>query len=158
MLVWENTQHTFREAREMTSEERQAQIPYWWHATILIWVVLPIGPAQGKFASTNQSTIQIWVVTRHQYKISALVPQTPFAGKLEVACTSRKAGCSLRLYLRQEVVSTLNFAVLHNQTVLSKTVLQARAKTGNILTPLRDYLWKRLRENSNKEQYKLRLT
>ena len=54
VLVWENTQHAFREAREMTSEERRVQIPYWWHATILIWVVLPIGPAQGKFASTNQ--------------------------------------------------------------------------------------------------------
>ena len=51
-------------------------------------------------------------------------------------------------------MSTLNFAVLHNKTVLSKTVLQAKATTytSNIRTPFRDYLWKRLGENTNKEQ------
>ena len=28
-----------------------------------------------------RSTTQIWVVTRHQYGIFALVPQTPFGGE-----------------------------------------------------------------------------
>ena len=54
VLVWENTQHAFRDAREMKSEERRAPIPYWWHATIQIWVVLPIGPATRKICF-NQS-------------------------------------------------------------------------------------------------------
>ena len=36
----------------------------------------------GTFDSTNQSsTTQIWVVMRHQYRISVLVPQTSFGGE-----------------------------------------------------------------------------
>ena len=42
-----------------------------------------------------RSTTQIWVVTRHQYGISALVSQTSFAEKLLVA--SRNVVCFLRL-------------------------------------------------------------
>ena len=34
-----------------------------------------------KFASSNQKLTQIWVVTRHQYRISALVSQTSFRGE-----------------------------------------------------------------------------
>ena len=34
--------------------------------------------------TTNQSTTQIWVVTRHQYRISAVVAQTSFGG--ETSC------------------------------------------------------------------------
>ena len=115
---------------------------------------------KGNLLEPIKSTIQIWVVTRrHQYKISALIPQTSFIrretrGGVYVA----KGRLFYQAVFEEKVVSTLNFAVLHNKTVLSKTVLQARAKTGNIRTPLRDYLWKRLRENSNKEQYKLRLS
>ena len=81
MLVWENTQHAFRDAGEITSEERQAQIPgYWWHATIQIWIVLPIGPVTREicFNQSKALAMQIWVVTRHHHKISALVPQTSF--------------------------------------------------------------------------------
>ena len=155
MLVWENTRQAFRDAREMTSEERQAQIAYRWHATIQIWVVLPIGPAAKEICFNQSKALSRsgqWHVISIKF-LRSFLRRHSFAGKLKVACTSRKAGCSIRRYLRQEVVSTLNFAILHN-----KTVLQARAKTGNIRTPLRDYLWKRLRENSNKEQYKLRLS
>ena len=37
---------------------------------------------RGKFASTNKNHSQIWVVTRHQYGISALVFQTSFRGEI----------------------------------------------------------------------------
>ena len=55
-----------------------AEIPYWWRVTTQIWVVLRIGG--GNFL-TNHSTNQIWTVTRHQYGMSALVPQTSFGGE-----------------------------------------------------------------------------
>ena len=42
-----------------------------------------------------RSTTQIWVVTRHQYGISALVPQTSFGGETSLA--SPNVGCFLRL-------------------------------------------------------------
>ena len=42
-----------------------------------------------------RSTTQIWVVTRHQYGIFALVPQTSFRRKPVV--TSRDVCCFLRL-------------------------------------------------------------
>ena len=42
-----------------------------------------------------RSTSQIWVVTRHQYGISALVSQTSFGG--ETGVTSPNVGCFLRL-------------------------------------------------------------
>ena len=42
-----------------------------------------------------RSTNQIWVVTRHQYGISALVSQTSFRGETMVA--SRNVGCFLML-------------------------------------------------------------
>ena len=56
----------------MTSEER-----YWWRVTNQIWIVLLIG-----YINQNpiRSTTQLWVVTRHQYGISALISQTSFRG------------------------------------------------------------------------------
>ena len=36
---------------------------------------------RGTITSTNQSTSQIWVVTRHQYGISPLVSQKSFRGE-----------------------------------------------------------------------------
>ena len=47
--------------------------------TIQILVVLLIG--EGKFLTNQKSTTQIWVVTRHQYGISAFVSQTSFRGE-----------------------------------------------------------------------------
>ena len=41
---------------------------------------LPLVVPLGKLDSANQSTTQIWVVTRQQYEISALVSQTSFGG------------------------------------------------------------------------------
>ena len=39
---------------------------------------------QGNLLQPIRSTAQIWVVTRHQYGISALVPQMSFRGKITV--------------------------------------------------------------------------
>ena len=46
-------------------------------------------------ALPSRSTNQIWVVTRHQYGISALVSQTLFRGETMVA--SPNVGCFLML-------------------------------------------------------------
>ena len=46
-----------------------------------IWVVLLIDRAIGNLIQPIRSTTQIWVVTRHQYGICAVVSQTPFGGE-----------------------------------------------------------------------------
>ena len=45
-------------------------------------------------ARPTRNTTHIWVVTRHQYGISALVSQTSFCGETKV-------GCFLRLEIKQ---------------------------------------------------------
>ena len=40
-----------------------------------------------------RSTTQMWIVTRHQYGISALVPQTSFV--VETSCGVSYVGCFL---------------------------------------------------------------
>ena len=47
------------------------EIPYWWHVTTQISVLLLIG--WSKFTTLVRNMTQIWVVTRHQCGISALV-------------------------------------------------------------------------------------
>ena len=39
------------------------------------------GPKRNPPSRPIRSTTQIWVVTRHQYRISALAPQTSFGGE-----------------------------------------------------------------------------
>ena len=48
-----------------------------------------------KFLQPIKSTTQIWVVKRHQYGISALIPQTSFRG--EIRGDVVKVDCFLRL-------------------------------------------------------------
>ena len=50
---------------------------------------------EGNLLQPIKSTAQIWIVTRHQYGISALIPQTLFAGEPVVAL--RNVGRFLRL-------------------------------------------------------------
>ena len=88
--------------------ETSADIPYWWRVTTQIWVVLLIGWTQISHAARSiRSTTQIWVVTRHQYGISALVPQTSFGGvtsgsvakcRLFSQATGRKSKFSWTIY------------------------------------------------------------
>ena len=63
------------------------------------------------------STTQTWVVTRHQYGISALVSQTSFSGETIVA--SRNVGCFLRLFPRVNAMlpmKLLSFADMQDLT------------------------------------------
>ena len=53
-----------------------------------------------------RSTTRIWVVTRHQYGISALISQTSFRGKT----TRRAVRCFLRPVFLGETLSCLMFA------------------------------------------------
>ena len=88
--------------------ETSADIPYWWRVTTKIWVVLLICWTQISHAARSiRSTTQIWVVTRHQYGISALVPQTSFGGvtsgsvakfRLFSQATGRKSKFSWTIY------------------------------------------------------------
>ena len=61
-----------------------------------IWVMLPVGSAACEtYFNQSEALTQIWVVTLHQYRISALVSQTSIRGKPLVA--SRNVVCFVRL-------------------------------------------------------------
>ena len=82
-LAWENSWHlAMLPLVSLPNDvwETSAEIPYWWW-----WYHYPdLGSASDWFnkishvARPIRSTTQIWVVTRHQYGISALVSQTSF--------------------------------------------------------------------------------
>ena len=56
------------------------EIPCWWRVTNHIWIVLLIGWSKISLATRLiRSTRRIWVVTSHQYGISAAVLQTSHA-------------------------------------------------------------------------------
>ena len=78
ITAWENSRHFTRPQLVSLQNgvwEMRTKIPYWWPFTTQIWAVGLMG---WKFASTNQKHYQIWVLTCHQYGISALVSQTSF--------------------------------------------------------------------------------
>ena len=52
-----------------------------------------------------RSTTQIWVVTRHQYGISARVSQTSFRGENSGMVASQKVGCFLTLSNRTRILN-----------------------------------------------------
>ena len=54
----------------------------------------------GNLIQPNRSTTQIWVVTRHQYGISALVSQTSFGGETSVSV----AKCRLFSHVRKAIL------------------------------------------------------
>jgi len=57
--------------------ETSAEIPRWWRVTsVSDWSC-----CAGNLLQPIRNTTQIWVVTRHQYGISALVSQTSFHGE-----------------------------------------------------------------------------
>ena len=60
--------------------EMSAEIQYWWGITTKNWVVF-LMVNQRLVAWLIISTTQIWVVTHHQYGISAHVPLTSFHGE-----------------------------------------------------------------------------
>ena len=58
--------------------ETSAEIPYWWRVTTQIRVLLLIGCATCEICFNQSRALPHWVVTHHQYGISALVSQTSF--------------------------------------------------------------------------------
>ena len=61
--------------------ETSAEIPYWWRVTTQIRVLLLIGCATCEICFNQSRALPHWVVTHHQYGISALVSQTSFHGE-----------------------------------------------------------------------------
>ena len=93
--------------------ETSAKIPYWWRDTTQIgWAT------RETCFNQSENTTQIWVVTRHQYGITALVPQTSFP----VQTRGGVAKCRLfsqavvvqRLITHVSAVSTSNFLRLNS--------------------------------------------
>ena len=74
---WENNQHFAMPALVCSRKDvwgTNVEIRYWWHVNTQIWVVLLIGRAARKVClNQSESLPQIWVVTRHQYRVSAFV-------------------------------------------------------------------------------------
>ena len=63
-------------SREMTSEDRLQKIPYWWRVTV-----------------------QIWIVTRHQYGISELLLQPSFRGETNGSVGKSRPFCQATSFL-----------------------------------------------------------
>ena len=78
-FAWEKSRHFATPSLVSPSNDvwgTSAEIPYWWRVTSQISVVLWLVEANDPLGTTNQSTYQMWLVTRHQYGISALFLQT----------------------------------------------------------------------------------
>ena len=85
IIAWENSRHLATLPLVSPPNdvwETSAEIPYWWRVT-----TQDLGSASDWSCRVENliqpiaSTIQIWVVTRHQYGISALASQTSFGGE-----------------------------------------------------------------------------
>ena len=77
-MAWENSQHFATPPLVFPRNDvwvTRAEIPYWWRVTTQIgWAT------RETFLNQSENTTQMWFVTRHQYGIPALVPQTSFRG------------------------------------------------------------------------------
>ena len=97
-VAWENSRHFATSSwfsKRNDVWETSAEMPYQCRVTTQIWEEPLIGHAALKICLNQSEALPIWAVTRHQYGISALVPQTSFRGKPVVA--SRNVSCFLRL-------------------------------------------------------------
>ena len=84
-VAWENRWHfmmppTVSPWNEVW--ETSAEIPYWWCVTTQWGSALDWLKQISQVAQPIRSSTRIWVVTRHQYGISALVSQTSFCGEI----------------------------------------------------------------------------
>ena len=70
-----------------------AAIPYWGRVTTQIWVALREGEI---LLQPVRSTIQIWVVIRHQHGISTLVIRGQTGGGVANVCFLRLISCRKR--------------------------------------------------------------
>ena len=98
-LAWENSRH-FKTLPLVFARndvwETSAEIPCWWRVIGQIWVS-DWTCCEGNLLQPIRNTTHIWVVTRHQYGISAPVSKTSFTEKPVVA--SPNVSCFLRLVL-----------------------------------------------------------
>ena len=92
-LAWENSQGHHWFPRGMTSEQRLQKFHTDdWTPPIWVRVVLLIGLAAREiYFKQSEALSHIWVMARHQYGISLLVPQASFRVAL------RSVGCVFRL-------------------------------------------------------------
>ena len=58
--------------------EMSAEMPYWWRVTTHIWVGSASDWLKQTYRQSKVLPTQIWVVTCHQYEISAFVSHTSF--------------------------------------------------------------------------------
>ena len=102
--AWENSRHSTMPpvvSPRYDVWEASAEIPYWWHVTTQIWVVLLISDWSCRVENLIQpirSTTQISVVTRHQHQHLRSFLRRHLAGKSVVA--SPNVCCFLRINLR----------------------------------------------------------
>ena len=93
-LVWKKTLSStfksplFRYPERTTNISRshwfprtRTEIPYWWRVTAQVWLVLLIGWSKFSDNQTqNPDMGKTWVVSHHQYGISAIIFQASFHG------------------------------------------------------------------------------
>ena len=85
-VAWENSRHFAQPPLVSPRNDvwgTSAEILLWWRVTIQIWFELFIGWSKfpSRFSPSNQKHYPDAVFTRHQYGISAFVPQTSFRGE-----------------------------------------------------------------------------
>ena len=61
--------------------EMRAEVPYWWHITTLIWVVLQIGHTTREICFNQSKHYPDLRSDTSSVRISALVPQTSYSGE-----------------------------------------------------------------------------
>ena len=113
-LVWENSQHFAMLSLVFPPSdvwETSAEIPYWWceHQYPDLGSVSDWLSRMGNLIQPIRNTIQIWVMARHQYRISVLVSQTSFGGE-----TIRSVAKKFRYH---EVLPIINWFCLNSHTV-----------------------------------------
>ena len=71
--------------------EKSAEIQYWWRVRSGCYFWLVARNLLQPIRSTFQ--IHVWVVARHQYKISSFVPQTSFRLSDDISVSSQNVVC-----------------------------------------------------------------
>ena len=93
-LAWENSQ-LFATLNHRFPHEYIISILMMCHLT-QIWEVLLSGWSKSLVTWPIKSISQIWVVTRHQYGISAIIPQTPFRAGGKPVVALQNVSCFLK--------------------------------------------------------------
>ena len=125
-VAWENTRHfamppTVSPWNDIW--ETSAEISYWWGVTTQWGSARDWLKQISQVAQPIRSSTQIWVVTRHQYGISALVSQTLFSREI----VGGIAKCHL---FSQPTITDKNARLIVN--VLQETAVINRKSKNNL--------------------------